>query len=329
MNILISCPGMMFETVNILKREFALAGLGTIATGNSHQIAGLYAADRAYIVPSVGEPEYISCLLEICRKDKVQAIFTFLDRDIIAIAEAAAEFRKIGVEPMVVNLEAAITCDDKYRMFKFLKAHGFKCAHTIYSLEVFLAELDRNKIGFPVFVKPVVGDGSRAAMKCNNLDDVAIAQGTCPNMIIQEYLDGPEYDVDLYVDTISKKMVSVLAKEKLVKVIGGTATGISIRDGVLFDLVDILAQELGLTGVLNIEVFKVDGEYYIGEVNPRFGATYIGTYACGVNFAPFIINNINGIENQPQIGEYTDGIYMMKYLQVMKVNDVNRKFGAK
>ncbi len=328
MNILISCPGMMFETVNILRREFAMAGLGTIATGNSHQTAGLYAADRAYIVPSVGEPEYIPALLEICRQDDVKAIITFLDRDIITLAKAAQEFRAIDVEPMVVNLTAAKICDNKYRMFEFLSEHDFKCALTVSSLGEFQREFDRNHIEYPVFVKPVVGDGSRGSMKCHNMDDVVLARGGCSDMLIQQYLDGPEYDVDLYVDTISKRMVSVFAKEKFLKVIGGTATGISMHDKALFDLVERLAQELGLTGALNIEVFRLDGDYYIGEVNPRFGATYIGAYACGINFAPLIINNINGRENLPQLGDYQDGICMMKYPQVLKITADNQGFAS-
>ena len=319
---------MMFETVNILKNEFARAGYGTIATGNSHQIAGLYAADRAYVVPSVSELEYIPALLKICRRDDVKAILTFLDRDILRLAEAAAEFRDIGVEPMVVNLAGAKICDNKLYMFEFLSERGFKCAHTVSSLQELQAELDRGRIRFPVFVKPIVGDGSRGATKCCNIDDVNLARRDCPDMLIQEYLDGPEYDIDLYVDTISKRMVSVFTKEKLVKVIGGTATGLSIRDKALSDLVDRLAQELGLTGALNIEAFNVAGEYYIGEVNPRFGATYIGAYACGINFAPLMINNIEGKENLPQPDDYPSGICMMKYPQVLKVTAANMSFGS-
>ena len=36
-------------------------------------------------------------------------------------------------------------------------------------------------------------------------------------------------------------------------------------------------------------------------------------YECGVNFPKYIINNLMGIENTPQIGSYEENVYMMKH----------------
>jgi len=318
MNILISCPGMMFQTVEILRKEFALAGYGTIATGNSDQIAGLYAADKAFIVPAVDDVHYIPRLLDICIENNVKAVLTFLDRDILVISQAAHDFREKGIFPMVVDFEKASICDDKYVMYEYMQNHGFKCAWTVDALEDFQTALDRSEVKFPVFIKPKIGDGSRGTMRCRNMDEVRLGASNNRNFIIQEFLDGPEYDVDLYIDTISQKMVSAFAKRKLVKMVGGTATAISIHDEQIFHLVESLSQSLGLVGVLNMELFAIDGDYYIGEINPRFGASYIGAYACGINFAPLIINNIRGNENRPCLGEYSDGVCMMKYARVLK-----------
>lgn len=324
MNILISCPGMMYATVELLRREFARAGYGTIATGNSYQIAGLYAADKAYIVPAIDDDDYIPHLLAICGQNQVKAVMTFLDRDIIVLSQAEQEFRNKGIMPLVVDHEAARICDHKYRMYEFLAEHGFRCAHTFASPAEFRAALERDDIAFPVIAKPAVGDGSRGVIKCFNLNEIERAAVLNPDLIIQEYLDGPEYDVDLYVDTISKKMISVFAKQKLVNAIGGTITGVSMHDEKLFALTGTLAQRLDLAGALNMEIFELAGEYYIGEVNPRFGASYIGAYACGVNFAPLILNNINGLENQADSGDYPDGACMMKYTATKKITPGER-----
>lgn len=306
----------MYETVAVLKQGFAQAGWGTIATGNSEQIAGLYAADQAFIVPGVNDPAYIPHLLKLCRDNQVLAILTFLDRDIVVLSQAASEFRRIGVMPLIVEHETACICDDKYRMYQFLTAHGFHGAHTYPSPEDFQTALARQECEFPVFAKPLIGDGSRGAMRCRNMAEVELCSAQNTDLIIQQYLDGPEYDVDVYVDTVSRQMVSVFAKEKLVKVIGGTATAISIKDEGLFTLVERLAGCLGAVGPLNMEIFKVGDEYYVGEVNPRFGATYIGAHACGIDFAPLIVNNIKGVENRVNLGDYREGITMMKYEDV-------------
>ena len=62
-----------------------------------------------------------------------------------------------------------------------------------------------------------------------------------------------------------------------------------------------------------MDIFKVDDEYYISEVNPRFGGGYPHAYECGINIPKMIIENVIRNENEDVIGEYEKGIYMMKY----------------
>ena len=40
-------------------------------------------------------------------------------------------------------------------------------------------------------------------------------------------------------------------------------------------------------------------------------------YECGCDHMKLIINNLNGKENKPSIGNYDEGIYMMKYNEIM------------
>ena len=67
---------------------------------------------------------------------------------------------------------------------------------------------------------------------------------------------------------------------------------------------------------IDIDVFEKNGEYYISEVNPRFGGGYPHAYESGCNFIKHIINNLNGITNESYVGKYKDNIVMMKYLDV-------------
>ena len=76
------------------------------------------------------------------------------------------------------------------------------------------------------------------------------------------------------------------------------------------------AKEFGLRGSNDIDVFEKDGIYYISEINPRFGGGYIHAYAAGVDFPELLMNNMNGIENKPNIGAYDSEIYMMKYFDI-------------
>ena len=98
---------------------------------------------------------------------------------------------------------------------------------------------------------------------------------------------------------------------------GETDKAISFQDEKLFAEVEKFVKENGFEGQIDIDIFEVNGEYYISEVNPRFGGGYPHAYECGANHMALIANNLNGIPNSRQVGNYRDGIYMMKYNEIM------------
>ena len=73
----------------------------------------------------------------------------------------------------------------------------------------------------------------------------------------------------------------------------------------------------------DIDIFEINGEYYISEVNPRFGGGYPHAYESGANHMKFIMNNLRGKRNVSVVGEnYEEGTYMMKYNEVMVRKEV-------
>ena len=136
-------------------------------------------------------------------------------------------------------------------------------------------------------------------------------------MMIQQYLRGQEIGADVYIDLISGKVVSIFTKKKLVMRAGETDKAVSFRDEKLFRLIERFAAESGFRGQIDIDLFEQDGEYVISEVNPRFGGGYPHAYECGVDHMTLIVNNLLGIANEPSIGGYADGVYMMKYNELM------------
>ena len=66
-----------------------------------------------------------------------------------------------------------------------------------------------------------------------------------------------------------------------------------------------------------MDFFYKDGEYYLSEINPRFGGAYLHAFGAGVNFLKMIINNIDGKENLSEIGNYDEGVLMLMYDDVV------------
>ena len=101
---------------------------------------------------------------------------------------------------------------------------------------------------------------------------------------------------------------------------GETDKSVSIKDKKLFELIKEFVKTVGFKGIIDIDIFKVNGEYYISEVNPRFGGGYPHAYECGVNVPRMIINNIAGKVNHEDIGQYDQNVYMMKFNEVKIIN---------
>ena len=135
--------------------------------------------------------------------------------------------------------------------------------------------------------------------------------------MIQEFLDGQEIGADVYIDMISNEVVSIFTKKKILMRAGETDKAVSFKDERLFTLIEKFVKECGWSGQIDIDIFEIEGEYYISEVNPRFGGGYPHAYECGCNHMKLIENNINGIVNTADIGSYKDNVYMMKYNEIM------------
>ena len=97
---------------------------------------------------------------------------------------------------------------------------------------------------------------------------------------------------------------------------GETDKAVSVKDDKLFDLIKDLVKAASFRGIIDIDIFEVNGEYYISEVNPRFGGGYPHAYGCGVNVPAMIINNVEGKENRGNFDDYDEGVYMMKFSEI-------------
>ena len=310
-NILITSVGRRTQLLKYFKKE--LHGIGNLVAVDCSNLApALYIADKHYIVPRIDDPNYINIIKDICRKEKIVAILSLIDPELSLLAKQTEEFKEIGVTTIVSPYEACELWLNKYATTKFCKENGFKFPKTYNTFSDFEDALENKEIDFPVFIKPQKGSASLNINKAKNMEQTKIIFESSEDMIIQEFLDGQELGIDVYVDMISKEVVSIFIKEKTVMRAGETDKGKSIKSKILFKMIEDLVTKAGLIGPIDIDVFNVDGEYYISEINPRFGGGYPLAYECGANFPKYIINNLKGIANVSKIGNYKEDVDMMK-----------------
>ena len=284
-NILFCSVGRRCE---LLKDFRATMGeeIKIVVTDNSPVAPAMEFADKAYLVPLITDPSYISIILDICRKEDIQAVTTLIDPEIMLLAKHREEFEALGVLVLA-------------------------------PYEEFMQAYEQGEISFPVFVKPRTGSGSVGARKIDTPELLRQVTEQDESLIIQELMTGKDLDADVYVDTVSHKPVAIFSKRKLSTTIGGANKTISFKDEKLFDFVKKVIGVMQFNGPLDMDFFYQNGQYYLSEINPRFGGAYLHAYGAGVDFVRLIRENVEGHENPVNIGKYEEDVVMMMYDSVV------------
>ncbi len=315
MNILILAAGTRNKIVQYFKRT--LDGEGTVVATDANELGpAIYDADRYYIVPPITTPGYIDIILGICKKEKIDGVLSLIDPELSLLAENAEKFKAEGTTVIGSSYDLCEMALDKMQMYKWLKAHGYKCAKSWMDKEAFYRAVDAGEVTYPVFVKPYRGSASISISKVYDKETIDLLFCHEDDLMIQEFLNGQEIGADVYIDLISGEVISIFTKKKIKMRAGETDKAVSFKDPALFDLIEKFVVEAGYRGQIDIDIFDIGGEYYISEVNPRFGGGYPHAYESGCDHMKLIMNNLNGVRNEKHIGAYDEGIYMMKYNEV-------------
>lgn len=321
MNILILSAGTRDKVVQYFKKE--LAGRGrVIATDCSELAPAIYEADEYVIVPRITEPGYLEKILSICKEKEITGVFSLIDPELSLLAAHRDEFLAVGTTPIISDPEQVETCFDKFRMYEKLKELSISTGKCFMDKEAFFAAVEDGTMHYPVFLKPVCGSASININKVNCREEVELLCKLNGDLMIQEFMDGQEYGADVYIDMISGEVVSIFVKKKIKMRAGETDKAVSVKDDALFALIKDFVERMGFRGIIDIDIFEIDGKWYISEVNPRFGGGYPHAYACGVNVPKMIVRNLEGQANEPAIGAYKAGVAMMKYSEIMVLENM-------
>jgi len=316
MNILMCSVGRRGELLKDFKNSMS-ENSKIIATDLSPYAPALYFADKSYLVPGIEDPSYIDTIIDICKKEQINAITTFIDPEIEILAKNRNRFSELGIVVLAPYEETATLCFDKYKMFKKLSSCGIPTVMTWGTIEEFDEARAAGTVDFPVFVKPRTGSGSVGARKVFNYDILLESMKEDPSLIIQEFMDCEDLDADVYIDTVTHEAVSAFSKRKIETRIGGASKTVSFKDEKLFSFISEIVKVLKFNGPVDMDFFYHNGEYYLSEINPRFGGAYLHAYGAGVDFIKLIEKNLNGEANEATFGDYEEGIVMMMYDSVV------------
>lgn len=321
-NILLLNAGTRNKLVRYFK-ESLNGRAKVIATDNYYLAPAIYEADKHYVTKRWDEPEYWNEVIEICKKEQVGLILSLIDPELEALARHKQELESMGILVNTADEKVVHDCFDKYQVLQFLEENGYSWIKTYCDFTEIQKKIEEKALQFPLFVKPRNGSGSAGIEKVYDLERLKSVCNREEPYIVQEFMEAQELGVDVYVDLLSGEVVSIFAKKKLKMRAGETDKSVSYKNEKLFHVISRFAKEFGLKGTNDIDVFEKDGEFFISEVNPRFGGGYLHAYECGQKFPEFLIRNMYGEANKVSIGDYEENVYMMKYfdIKMLKVGE--------
>ena len=237
MNLLFSCIGKRGYIARMF-REHLAPGDRIIGTSNTSWTPGFNSCDSAYLMPDIGSPDYVPAVLELCKRERVDAMMSFFDMDVHRLSEHVDDFRTLGVKCFIPSRSAAAITFDKWETFRFLRDAGFPTADTYLDLASTKQALDEGRLKFPVYVKPRSGFGSRNTFKARDMHELQVFHGLEPDMLVQETLEGEAYDFDILND-LEGKVLSVVPWRKGLSRMGETERAETVDDPALIDQLDM------------------------------------------------------------------------------------------
>ncbi len=307
-NVLVTAASRRVPLVRAFQRALVRANRGgrVVVTDVNPLSPAVHVADRAFRVPRADEPDYIDAVLDLALAEKVGLIVPTIDDELVAFGEARERFANHGIRVAVSDAATSAICHDKHLTSQTLKAAGLPAADS------WLPGTVPADVTFPLFIKPRCGRGGVGAFPVRNSRELSFFLDYVPDPVVQAYLDGPEYTIDMLC-AFDGQPLSIVPRRREVIRAGVMDRGYTERHSRLMELAEQCAATLRFAGAVNIQCRLVDGAPVIFEINPRFSGGIPLTIEAGADFPAMLLDLMAGLTVAPAIGTFRDGLWMTSY----------------
>ncbi len=316
-NILITAASRRVSLIQAFARALEQSNLkGNVITTDMNRLSpGLYFGSRHYVVPMTTDRRYIPIIKSICFRERIHLLIPTIDDELPLFGRHTEDFGTMGIHVAVSSERTSLICNDKYASAQFFMDKDIPFARTWLP-----EELDFSELQYPLFLKPRSGRGSVGAFPIINERELRFFLDYVPDPIIQEYLEGKEYTIDLLAD-FNGNVIAAVPRERMVIRSGVTDRGKTRNHPAMIQLAIRAAQALDIRGPANIQVKLHEGKATLFELNPRFSGGIPLTIASGADFPCWLIEMCCGRNPRPRIGEFVDGLIMACYESALFLPD--------
>jgi carbamoyl-phosphate synthase large subunit len=295
--------------VSVMKSLSADASVSLVAADMDPWAAGLYLVppEARTLVPAGADPHYADATLARCAAMGVDVLIPTCDAELRPLGKARDEFRRAGIELLLAPDSALEVCLDKLALAERCAGHL-----PVPRTERLDKVADPESWTYPVMIKPRSGSGSRGISVAASSEELLRLEPS-PDFLVQDYLPGEEYSVDVLADVTGHVVAAVPRVRERVDS-GVSVAGRTVHDAELERLGAGVAAATGLTYVANVQ-FRRDpaGRPALLEVNPRFPGAMPLTVASGVDMPLMALDSLRG-RPLPEHADFRETA-MVRYLE--------------
>jgi len=308
-NILILSAGRRVELVQSFQKAAKTLNIkSNVVAGDCSETApAIYFADRKAILPRINEDNYIDEIINVCKREDIKLVIPTIDTDLLLLSEERDRIEsESGAVVLISSTEVISICRDKIITQKFLEENGFKIPK-MYSEE----ELDSGELEFPLFIKPKSGSSSINTFKVNNIEELATYRSLIKEPIVQDFMEGKEFTVDVFLD-FDGNLITVVPRLRMATRSGEISKGRIIKDREIIEDIKRLVEVLKPIGHITVQLMKTNkGIEYI-EINPRFGGGAPMSIQSGADSCENLYRLLMG-ENLEYNENYRDNIMFFRF----------------
>lgn len=308
-NILILSAGRRVELVQSFQKAAKRLNLkSNVVAGDCSETApAIYFADRKAILPRINEDNYIDEIINVCKREDIRLVIPTIDTDLLLLSEERERIEsESGAVVLISSSDVISICRDKINTQKFLEENEFKIPK-MYSEE----ELNSGEIEFPLFIKPKSGSSSINTFKVNNIEELATYRSLIKEPIVQDFMEGKEFTVDVFLD-FDGNLITVVPRLRMATRSGEISKGKIIKDKEIIEDIKRLVEVLKPVGHITVQLMKTNkGIEYI-EINPRFGGGAPMSIQSGADSCENLYRLLMG-ENLEYNENYRDNIMFFRF----------------
>ena len=297
-------PGIK-GTIYSLKNNTDSRNIYIVGTDVNENVVGKYLCDDFKVIPPAKNvEEYLSVMLRLCEVLEIDVLIPQNTVELQFLSDKKSLFEVIGTKVLVSNRRSIETANSKFEILKICKNHSLPVPE--FYLVNTTTELKKiaKKLGWPqkkVVVKPPVSNGQRGVRVIDeniNLRDafynekpsslvtqmptlLNILGEEFPELIVTEYLSGPEYTVDVM--RTDDRTIAIPRKRDLIRS-GITFNGSLIKHYEIISHSEKIAEAANLEYCFGFQFKENDnGEPAILECNPRIQGSMVLSTIAGAN----------------------------------------------